>query len=60
MRGDTFYKDSWLMPNSYAYMLYNEWKKQTDPKLQKLARAKLDVHVKEVDTKYKQLSGISV
>lgn len=48
------------MPNSYAYMLYNEWKKQTDPKLQKLARAKLDVHVKEVDTKYKQLSGISV
>lgn len=52
MKNAVHYKDSWLMPNSVAYELFREWKKQSDPKLQKVARKKFDDHVRDVNDKY--------
>lgn len=53
MKNAVFYKDSWLMPTSTAFMLYQEWKKSGTPESKK----KLDAHCKEVDKVYKQMRG---
>lgn len=52
MKNAVNFKDCWLMPNSTAYELFKEWKKQTDPKLQQVARKKFEVHMYDVNTKY--------
>jgi len=56
MKNAVKFKDCWLMPNSQAYEFFKEWKKQTDPKLQQVARKKFENHMHDVDVKYKQLT----
>lgn len=53
MKNAIWYKDSWLMPNSQAYFLYELYKKYGT----KEDKKKLDDHVKQVDRNYKQLCG---
>lgn len=57
MKNAVKYKDCWLMPNSLAYELFREWKKQTDPKQQQAARKKFEVHMYDVNTRYDKLCG---
>lgn len=52
MKNAVNFKGLWLMPNSTAFALFHLWKKETDPKLQKTARAKFESHLKEVKVKY--------
>lgn len=52
MKNAVHYKDCWLMPNSKAFELFKEWKKQTDPKLQQAARKKFEIHITEVNVNY--------
>ena len=54
------FKGVTLHKNSLAFALFQEWKKQTDPKLQKVARAKFEAHFKAVNETYDKLSVISV
>lgn len=58
MKNAVQYKDCWLMPNSLAYELFREWKKQTDTKQQQVARKKFEVHMYEVNASYNKLCGV--
>lgn len=54
MKNAVWYKDSWLMPNSKAKELYDNYRKSNDKADQK----KLNDHCKEVDKKYKEYAGL--
>lgn len=47
MKNAVFYKNTWLMPNSEAYLLYHS--KDAE------ARKKLDRHLKELDANQREL-----
>lgn len=51
MKNAVQYKGSWLMPNSKAKELYDNYRKTDDAK----DRKKLDDHCKEVDRVYKEI-----
>lgn len=51
-----YYRDSWLMPNSDAYKMYQEWKSSNDPKKSKDLKEKLDKHMKMIETTYLALT----
>lgn len=53
MKNAVYYKDTWLMPNSKAKELYDQYRKTNDNK----DRKKLDDHMKALDKTYKELHG---
>jgi hypothetical protein len=53
MKNGVQYYGVFLMKGSTAYDLWEQMQK--DPKV----KAKLDAHLKEVDKKYKEMSGLS-
>ena len=48
MKNAIQYKNTWLMPNSKAKELYEQWMKTKDPEDKK----KLDNHCRQVDANY--------
>ena len=52
MKNAVQYKGVWLMPNSTAKELYDNYRKSNDPKDQK----KLNDHMKVVDEQYNKLT----
>lgn len=50
------FKGILIHKNSLAFELFQEWKKEKDPKLQKVARAKFDAHFKAVNDTYDKLT----
>ena len=60
MKNAVLYQNCWLMPNSHAFELFKEWKKQTSPKLELSAKKALEEHMAVVNNNYRKLSGISV
>ena len=50
-----WFKNVWLWPGSIALELFKEWKKESDPKSQKVARKKFEDHLKQVEDNYKKL-----
>lgn len=46
MKNAIQYKEHWLMKNSTAYELFQNWKEQKDPVLAKANRKKFEDHFK--------------
>lgn len=49
------YKGMWFATNSDGYSLWEAMQKETDPKKKAELQKKLDAHVKDVETRAKEL-----